>query len=215
MSITIDVDLRDQLGAARDQGTRPTCLVFAVSGAHEAKQKSSEYLSPEFLFFSGAQRSHKDPGRGLTRTAVREALVEDGQPTESAWPYLSKAPSTKDWKPPPGIAVHAAHKATIDFSDRTVGEVVDVLRTGTPVLLVVALTVAMYTPDAEAIVRARASDAITTRRHALVAVGAGHADDGSYLLVRNSWGQSWGKAGHGWIHEPYLTPQLQTTAVIT
>lgn len=212
MSVTIDVDLREHLAAARDQGSRPTCLVFAVSAAHEAKRGSTDYLSAEYLFYHGAQRSHKNPEQGLTRDAVRAALVADGQPLEPAWPYSAKPPTRATWTPP--SLTEATHKATIEYSPRTVGQVREVIRAGTPVLLLVALTVAIYTPDKNAAVRARAGDVVTTGRHALLAVGAGHADDGQYLLVRNSWGTSWGDAGHAWLHEPYLAPQLQMTGTL-
>lgn len=212
MSVTIDIDLRDQLGEARDQGARPTCLVFAVSSAHEARRSASEYFSPEFLFYSGAQRSHKNPRLGLTPDAVRAALLHDGQPPETAWPYASATPDESTWKPPP--LVEPLNKATVDFAPRTIAEVRSLLSGGNPVLLVVALTLAMYLPDQHGVVRARVGDKVTGR-HALLAVGSGHADDGDYLLVRNSWGQAWGQAGHGWLHDPYLAPQLNMTATTT
>lgn len=213
MTITIDVDLRDRLAEARDQGQRPTCLVFAVSAAHEAKRGSSEYLSPEFLFYSGVQRSHKDLKMGLTRNVVRDALMHDGQPLETVWPYAVKTPDASSWKPPAVTA--PTHKATIAFAERSVAQIRDIIQVGTPVLLIVTLTVAMYTPDKDAIVRVRAGDTVTTRQHALLAVGSGHSDDGQYMLVRNSWGTTWGQAGHAWLHDLYLTPQLQRTGIIT
>ena len=159
------------------------------------------------------QRSHKDPKRGLTRAVVQEALVEDGQPLESASPYLVETPAKDKWKSPK-LSADAVHKATIDFAPRTVAQICDVLRAGTPVLLVIALTVAMYKPNADGVVRASASDSVTTRRHAVIAIGSGRSEDGTYLLVRNSWGKSWGTAGHAWLHEPYLTPNIQTTGII-
>jgi C1A family cysteine protease len=212
MSVTIDVDLRDKLDCARDQGSRPTCMVFAVSAAHEFKRGASEYLSAEYLFYSGAQRTHKDPKQGLTRNAVRDALRHDGQPLETAWPYLEAPPDAADWKPP--VTVQVTHKVTIEFAARTVAEVRAIVKSGTPVTLVVMATLAMYTPDAHGVVRACVGDKVTSR-HALLAVGSGHADDGEYLLVRNSWGQSWGQAGHGWLHDPYLAPQLEISGMIT
>ncbi len=91
----------------------------------------------------------------------------------------------------------------------------NILHAGRPVLLVIAITIAMYSPDQDAIVRARIGDSVTTSRHAVLAVGSGHADDGEYILVRNSWGLRWGHAGHGWLHDLYLVPHLQTTGIIT
>src|SRR6267142_2067212 len=100
MSVRIDADLRTKVGNVRDQRTRPTCLVFAVTAAHEVARQASEYLSTEYLFFAGVQRSHRNPNRGLSTNAVTEALRDEGQPVESSWPYLQMPPDAKNWKPP-------------------------------------------------------------------------------------------------------------------
>lgn len=212
MSLAVDIDMRDRFGPPRDQRRRPTCLAFAASAAHEASRGDTEYLSTEALFYMGVQRTHKDPNRGLTLAAASEALRADGQPVESAWPYLLETPVAKDWKPP--VLTDATRRATLEFSSRSVAEVRELLRSGTPVLLVLAVTLAMYTPDQHGIIRASASDKITTSRHAVVAVGSAHADDGGYILVRNSWGPTWGRCGHGWLHDDYLAKQLRTTGLI-
>jgi C1A family cysteine protease len=46
-------------------------------------------------------------------------------------------------------------------------------------------------------------------------VGFGHDKDGSYILVRNSWGLRWGVQGHGWLHDAYLEPLMVTTGVLS
>jgi len=212
MTITVDVDLRGQFAGARDQGLRPTCLVFAVSAAHEAKRESRDYLSTEYLFYSGVQRTHQDPHKGLTRDAVRDALQNDGQPPETIWPYASTPPHAKNWKPP--TLADTPHKATIEYEVRSVTQICALIRTGKPVVLITTLTIALHTPDNDAIVRRRTGDVAVPGRHAVVAVGVGHAEDGDYILVRNSWGTRWGQSGYGWIHGPYLESQLQMTGII-
>jgi hypothetical protein len=213
MSIVVDVDLRHLLGGARDQRCRPTCLAFAASAAHEASRDEREHLSIEFLFFHGVRRSHHDPSRGLTPAVVKEALHQDGQPIETAWPYLTESPDEANWEPP--NITDACHKAHVTFTSRTMQEVQDVLRSGRPLILITAVTTAMYTPDASAVVRAGAGDVRTSRSHALLAVGLGHADDGVYVLIRNSWGSVWGDQGHGWFHEAYLGSILVTTGTVS
>jgi hypothetical protein len=212
VSITVDVDLRDHLNAPRDQGQRPTCLVFAISAAHEFSRGASDYLSPEHLHYVSAQRVHKDPNQGLSRNVVREALINDGQSFEVDWPYQASVAAIAAWTPP--AALQTIHKATIDFASRTIDQVRGLLRAGAPVTLHLMMSEAMYTPDAHGVIRARRGDRPTTR-HALLAVGSGHDEDGEYLLVRNSWGSTWGLAGHGWLHDPYLAPRLEMTGTIT
>lgn len=207
MTITPKIDMRDRLGAVRDQGTRPTCIVFATSAAHEAHRQKADHLSTEYLFYSGAQRSHKDPARGLTTNTTRAALLDDGQPDEPVWPYLAATPDAATWSPPPGQ--HSIYKGTIDFNAGTVSDVKLLLHQGKAVVLVTEMTLAMHIAKKDGIVRVLPGDVTTPSRHALLAVGYGTASDGDYILVRNSWGTKWGDNGHGWLHEAYLSGCLQ------
>jgi hypothetical protein len=212
MSITVDVDLRPRLSDARDQRQRPTCLAFAASGAHEAKRRDPDYLSTEFLFFHGVRRSHRDPSRGIAPAVISAALEHDGQPIENAWQYLVDSPDAAVWQPPAFSDV--CHRALLVFEQRTVAEVLAVLSHGRPVILISAVTLAMYSPNSDAVIDARPNDIRTAQRHALLAVGYGHSNDGAYVLVRNSWGLRWGDRGHCWLNDAYLDPLLITTGVL-
>lgn len=207
MTITPKIDMRDRLGAARDQGARPTCIVFASSAAHEAHLQQTDHLSTEYLFFAGAQRCHKDPARGITADATRAALLDDGQPGEAVWPYLTATPEAANWSPPSGQ--HTTFKGTIDFKAATVSDVKQLLHQAKAVVLVTELTLAMHNAKKDGVVRVLPGDVTTPSRHALLAVGYGSASDGDYILVRNSWGTKWGDNGHGWLHELYLSACLQ------
>lgn len=212
MSICVDTDLRSLLGPARNQGPRPTCLAFAATAAHEAGRHASCYLSTEYLAFHGAQRSHCTPERGLSPESVAEALEYDGQPEETVWPYSTKMPDSPTWAPP--TTTYTSYRAHIRFSVRSVSEVREMVGRGAPVVLIMSVTTAMYTPDAEGVVRPSPSDELMPGHHALLTVGSGHAEDGAYLLVRNSWGRAWGTQGHGWLPEGYVAAQLHRTGLI-
>jgi hypothetical protein len=210
--MNVAVDLREELGPSRDQGARKTCLAFATSAAHEVSRCSSAYLSVEYLYFMAAQRSHGDPRRGLGPAAVRDALENDGQPEELAWPYSPMVPIVSTWRPPPP-ANKQLHKAALSFSDRSVGNVLELINQRRPVVLGLSLTPGFYKPDKEARVLPEPG-AVETTKHAVLAVGAGTDSEGQYILVRNTWGESWGRAGHAWLHETYVRERMLTTGVI-
>jgi C1A family cysteine protease len=53
------------------------------------------------------------------------------------------------------------------------------------------------------------------RRHAVVAVGCGRARGEDAILIRNSWGASWGLEGHAWLPKSYLAPRITSLAILT
>jgi C1A family cysteine protease len=50
--------------------------------------------------------------------------------------------------------------------------------------------------------------------HAVVVVGHGQHKGHDLFLVRNSWGGTWGLAGHGWVYEQYFMSRLRSLSVI-
>jgi len=213
MSVIVDRDLRLMLGPVRNQGQRPTCLAFATTAAHEALRRNREFLSVEYLYYRAIQRSHKDPKRGVDQIAVATALRQDGQPLESVWRYMETLQDPVAWSPPP--VGEPLHRATILFARRSATEVRRMIEAGVPVVLVVTLTMALYAPRRGGVVQASATDSEIPARHAVLGVGSGHSGEGEALvLVRNSWGTTWGEDGHSWLTESYLAKHLHDTAVI-
>lgn len=99
--IVLSKDLRSRLGAARDQGPRPTCLAFAASDLHGSVRPGWDPLSCESAFFNAQRRSGRPPTVGATLPSMIDALREDGQPVEAAWPYLIQTPQTiAAWQSP-------------------------------------------------------------------------------------------------------------------
>src|SRR5262245_2292292 len=120
-SIVVRHDLRGRFGPARDQGARPTCLAFAMSDAHAAVMSPWSPLCCEYLFFHAKRRDKKPPHTGATMPAARAAFEQDGQPVESAWPYLGALPADlKQWKPPAKVGQlyrRASDKIGAGFND--------------------------------------------------------------------------------------------------
>lgn len=205
------VDLRPSLLRVRDQGRRASCLAFAASSAHEAHAAAEDHLCVEFLFYHAVSRMPgQDPSRGTSLPAAAAALREDGQPAEAAWPYSTA------WVTPwvmPSITAHL-HKADLQITDLDFDGVAGKLDKSAPVVLGLVITDAFYRPDALGVVPVRSPD-VERGGHAVLAVGYGHdALGNAALLVRNSWGNAWGDAGHAWLMREYVERQLHATAVL-
>jgi hypothetical protein len=92
--------------------------------------------------------------------------------------------------------------------------VIDKLRFGTPVGIVIGVSKSLYTPQ-DGVVDFDPM-AIPDLYHALIAVGVGcHKGTGeTHVLLRNSWGTQWGSNGHAWMSKPHLDVHLQEGFVI-
>jgi len=200
------VDLRGQLLPVRHQGRRSSCLAFATSAAHEAKVTPGEHFCVEYLFFNAVARMlGQNPALGTTMSAAAAALSDDGQPVEAAWPYTPDP--VIPWSPP--MIATPFHKATLSPGKLDFDGVIAALEAGTPVVLGLIITDAFYRPDAEGCIVDTNSD-IERGGHAVLAVG--HGTDA--LLIRNSWGDSWGQGGHAWLSRAYVAHHLHETALL-
>lgn len=188
-------DLRAAFGPVRDQGRRPTCLVFAGSSTHEHARNDTAPLSPEALFASAKKRDGLAPAVGTTVSAMLAAMEEDGQCTEAAWPY--------------GNAAAVDHTATYRRArgvGRTKSDLIDTARerlaNGSACLLVVRVTDAWFAVGSDGVIASPAPGDRLEGRHAVVAVG--YDDSRQQLFVRNSWGTGWGDGGYARMPYDYL-----------
>jgi hypothetical protein len=95
-------------------------------------------------------------------------------------------------------------------------EIVRRLEEGRPVILLTVLSISFYRPTPEAVVHpANGEIPEPQRRHAIIGVGHGTVDGNRAVLVRNSWGPSWGDKGYAWITEPFLNSRLFAAAILT
>ena len=205
--ITVRQDLRGRFGPARDQGARATCLAFAMSDTHAAMRGGAWYaLCCEYLFYQAKQRDGTPVDDGTTISAARAALAHDGQPLETAWPYQTALPADEmKWKPPADIGTlyrRSSKRGTPAFN-----RVWDAVELNQPSVIVMTVSTAFYVPSSDGVVDSNEPEN-PTLRHAVVAVATGKRAEAKLLLVRNSWANSWGLAGHAWLSETYAAPRI-------
>jgi Papain family cysteine protease len=213
-SITIKTDLRHLFGPVRDQGQRPTCLAFAASDVHAALRGGWSPLSCEYAFFHAQRRAQRQPTEGALLSAILGAIRDDGQPSETGWPYFAKLPTDlSQWKPPAGVSplFRRAGEPGADTVDAIISE----LDAGVPVLTLMRLSRSFYHVGPDGIVdQAPGEGPDYHRRHAVIAVGHGTVGAERAVLIRNSWGGAWGTNGYGWLTERFLRPRVFRLAIL-
>jgi len=210
-AILILRDFRNLFGPARDQGTRQTCLAFAMSDAHAAAIGEPWVpLSCEYLFYHAKQRDGTPPTTGTTVANSRAALEHDGQPAETGWPY-ARSVAAATWRPPANVGT--LFRRTSEVRGASFDVLWAALEEGGPALLIMSLSDAFYVPSKDGVVDSTEIDSPTVQ-HAVLAVGLGHQQGVRFILVRNSWGPYWGMGGHAWLSERYVSRRITVILVI-
>lgn len=210
------VDLRGQMEVARNQGRRPTCLAFAASVVHRAAHNHPAELSPEWLYYHATLRDGLRPDQGSTIEATRSIIVADGQPDEAFWPYQSEEANPVPYSPPAGTPSVVRCESGLRRNNPSCWR--DELDAGRPVAIVLHISTAFYSAASYSGKEAVMSDdndlVDPAMAHAVVLVGHGVNRSEPHFLVRNSWGLSWGWAGHAWFPETYLARRCAGAFVI-
>ena len=190
----------------RDQGSRGTCLAFALSAAHEHCRASGAPLSPEYLYWASKQRDGNPADDGTTIDAAVAALRHDGQPLETAWPYDPDRVLPSITYVPPSIAVSDLFRRTSTTPAVGFAAVTGALAAGKLPILAIEVTTHFFTPVAG---RVDPSPAQVEAAHAVVAVAFGQQPAvGLSLVVRNSWSGTWGLQGHALVPAAYFARYL-------
>ncbi|EPR17729.1 hypothetical protein M527_15460 [Sphingobium indicum IP26] len=213
-SVVCKRDLRSIFGPVRDQGGRPTCVAFAASDAHAALRPGWDPLCCEYAYYHAQKRA----GRSLSEPALLpkmiEALANDGQPAEHAWPYAASIPpGAAPWAPP--LSTGKLYGRSGMMTSSAIEQIIETLNQDRPVILLLMLSTAFFAPGVYGVIDpAEGEDPEPARRHAVVACGHGEVNERPALLVRNSWGPKWGDGGCGWLTEAFLKPRLFAAATL-
>ncbi len=205
-------DLRALLPPVRDQGQRGTCVAFAVTAAHEMARASGdsveEDLSAEALNW-GCKLIDGNWNSGTRLTSAENALAATGQPLETVWPYDPRRATGVAYSPPtrPGAGWH---KAQIGQATHNLTTVRAELGAGNPVVLALVVFDSLFTPTVEGWIESPPAGSPTRGRHAVLAVGY----NTEALLIRNSWGPTWGIGGYAWLVDDYAEHHIREVWVM-
>lgn len=202
-----------------DQGARPVCVPFALSLAHEAAAASTSdpAMAPEAIWWRASTLAQVSAG-GMLLEDAGDALTATGQPSLNDWPWNPVLGATTE-PPPPAAGAPPWRTATMVpltlAHDGVEDDLEDALAAGSPVVLVVEVTLEFETATPEGLIDVPDIRSPAGDYHAVLVLGATtDPDRGRYFLIRNSWTEYWGAGGYGWLPIDYLIAHAVQAAIV-
>jgi C1A family cysteine protease len=201
-------DLRPSMPPVYDQGQLGSCTGNAIAGAmeYERDRQGLPDFTPSRLFVYYNERALEGTVSSDSGAVIRDGIKvvnTQGVCPETLWPYDIGMFAVK---PPQRCYVAATKDKAVQYeSIQTLGDLKDAIASNLSVVFgftvyqsfesqAVAQTGVMPMPKkGESVVGG----------HAVLAVG--YSDAKSHVIVRNSWGASWGDQGYFYMPYQYLT----------
>ena len=203
------VDLRSQCPPVYDQGQLGSCTANAIGGAIEfeqGKQKIAEW-SPSRLFIYYNERAMEGTVDQDAGAEIRDGIKSVntlGVCPESMWPYNTDAFTNK---PSASCYTDAVKNKVVSYQSiaQNLNMMKGCLASGYP--FVFGFTVYdNFESDTVAqtgMLTMPGKNDQQVGGHAIMCVG--YDDSTSHLIIRNSWGSSWGVAGYFFMPYAYAT----------
>src|ERR1700758_2416147 len=203
-----EYDLRPSMPLAYDQGQLGSCTGNAIAAGmeYERDRQGLPDFIPSRLFIYYNERALEGTVSSDSGAVIRDGIKvvnSDGVCPETLWPYDVGMFAVK---PPKRCYVIAKTDRAVQYEAiKTLGDLKDAIASNLAVVFgftvyesfqsqAVAQTGVMPMPK---------PGEATVGGHAVLAVG--YSDPESQVIVRNSWGPSWGDAGYFYMPYQYMT----------
>jgi len=201
------VDLRSGCSPVEDQGGLGSCTAQALVGALEFLQikagVSVKDLSRLFVYYNERAREGNilsDSG-AMLRTGIK-VLKHFGVCQENKWPYNTS--KFKLWPTPECYEEGRKHQVIAYQRLTTLAEMKACLAMGLPFVFGFSVYASAMTDEAAKTGIIPIPDDNDSLQGGHAILGVGYDDAKQSLLFRNSWGESWGEKGYGWLPYAFL-----------
>jgi C1A family cysteine protease len=199
------VDLRPLDTPIYNQGNLGSCTANAIAGHLDfnRKREGLKIIKPSRLFIYYNERNHDGTVQSDAGSSIRESVKtvnKQGAVPEIQWPY-----TVDDFtlKPPEKL-----YKEAVSYEDLTyyrlnqnLEDFKACLSEGYPFVGGITVYSSFPMQGSSTVPIPRESDSVKGG-HAIMFVG--YNDDTEFFIFRNSWGDSWGSSGYGYIPYSYL-----------
>ena len=217
-------DLRPQCPPIYDQGQLGSCTANALGAAFQFEQmkQSKPNFIPSRLFIYYNERSIEnsinDDGGAMIRTGIK-TLVDAGVCPETMWKYNEGKFKSKPCPDCYATALDNQVQEYLRLSSNNTYDTKQCLVSGYPVIFGFTLYESFMTDDVanSGEVPIPLPNEAPIGGHAVLAVG--YDDEKNSLIVRNSWGTSWGLNGYfylpyWYINTPYVADDFWTIRLV-
>jgi C1A family cysteine protease len=202
------IDLRKSCPPVYDQGSLGSCTANALAAAFQFEQRKQGILEfiPSRLFIYYNERVALNTVLSDSGAFIRDGiktLNTDGVCMESDWPYIIPK-FTK--KPPDDLYQEALKNQVLQYlrlNNERLLLLKSCLAEGYPFVFGFTVFESFWGIGKNGIIPIPKEEERRIGGHAVMAVGYNEANQ--HIIIRNSWGTSWGKKGYGFMPYNYIT----------